>query len=213
MEDSNNNFYDKERLLDRGMDEFIGICKGLIFDGIVTYDEAKNLLIWLESNKPVAEKWPASNLYKKLIIMLATDALSTDDEGELLSDLIDLTGNPKVMISGNNPSSQLPLCKPAPEVYFENAVFVITGNLEMGTRKFITKVIESLGGEVSLKTVRMDTNFLVIGDIGSKAWMHSTHGRKIERAIELRDTKRTGLNIISETHFMESVVKHVDIES
>jgi len=66
MEDSNNNFYDKERLLDRGMDEFIGICKGLIFDGIVTYDEAKNLLIWLESNKPVAEKWEHVSLLLRL---------------------------------------------------------------------------------------------------------------------------------------------------
>lgn len=50
----------------------------------------------------------------------------------------------------------------------------------------------------------MDTHYLVIGDIGSAAWMHSTHGRKIEAAVELLE-RGTGIAIISEAHFMKSL--------
>jgi NAD-dependent DNA ligase len=205
MSEHDNIFIDRGRLIDRGLDEFIGICKGLVFDGVVNYDEARNLLVWLQNNRAVAEKWPAVELYDKLRIMLRKGALSSDDEGELLSYLVTLTGNPEVMFSGKNPSSRLPLCNPQPEVYFEGAVFVITGNLKIGSRAQVVELISNLGGEVVLKNVRMDTNFLVIGDIGSQAWMHSTHGRKIERALELRDQIKTGIGIISEAHFINAL--------
>ena len=201
MEAQNELKFDCKRLIDRGMDEFIGICKGILFDGVVVYEEARNLLIWLENNREVAHKWPASELHAKLSVMLEGDSLSADDEGLLLSYLSGVTGKADVMIGGDNASTQLPLRHPAPEVYFKGAVFVVTGNLKMGSRKEVVGLIESLGGEVVLNNVRKDTTFLVIGDIGSKAWMHSTHGRKIERAIELRDEHNTGIRIISEDHF------------
>jgi len=34
---------------------------------------------------------------------------------------------------------------------------------------------------------RAATSFLVIGAIGSRDWIHSTHGRKIEAAVKLRE--------------------------
>ncbi|MFZ2406597.1 MAG: BRCT domain-containing protein, partial [Methylobacter sp.] len=91
---------------------------------------------------------------------------------------------------------------PAPEIIFNGRAFVITGNFKLGNRRAVIQAIEELGGEVFLKNVRMDTNYLVIGDIGSAAWMHSTQGRKIEAAVELRD-RGTGIAIISEAHFMD----------
>lgn len=206
MEDQNILRFDRKRLIDRGMDEFIGICKGIIFDGVVVYEEARNLLIWLENNREVANKWPANELHAKLSVMLDGGALNSEDEGLLLAFLSGVTGKPEVMMEGDNASMTLPLCSPAPEVFFEGAVFVISGNLKLGSRKEVVNLIESLGGEVVLKNVRMDTNFLVIGDIGSKAWLHSTHGKKIERAVELRDEKNTGINIISEEHFAKHLI-------
>jgi NAD-dependent DNA ligase len=205
VSEHDNTFIDRGRLVDRGLDEFIGICKGLVFDGVVNYDEAKNLLVWLQNNRYIADKWPAVEIYEKLRIMLKKGFLSSEDEGELLSHLVALTGNPDVMFSGRNPSGNLPLCNPPPDVYFDGAVFVITGNLKIGSRAQVVDLITELGGEVVLKNVRMDTNFLVIGDIGSQAWIHSTHGRKIERAIELRDQLKTGIGIISEDHFTNAV--------
>ncbi len=44
----------------------------------------------------------------------------------------------------------------------------------------------------------------VIGAIGSRDWIHSTHGRKIERAVELRE-QGTGIYILSEEYWADSI--------
>jgi NAD-dependent DNA ligase len=197
----NNTHIDQKRLIDRGIDELIGICKGILFDGVTCYPEAVNLMTWLNNNPLVAQQWPAKDLYQQLPKLLAGNNLSDDDEAQFLSLLLKITGSPDVMMNGDNPSSLLPLCSPAPEVVFDGRVFVVTGNFKMGPRKTVVQAIEERGGEVVLKNVRMDTHYLVIGDIGSAAWMHSTHGRKIESAVDLRE-RGTGIAIISEAHFM-----------
>jgi NAD-dependent DNA ligase len=206
MEDHNNTIKDRNRLIDRGIDELIGICKGIIFDGVVNYPEAANLLTWLNNNKLIVNRPPAKELYQKLPILLAGNNLSADDEAQFLTLLLQITGSPAVMMDGDNPSTQLPLCNPVPEIIFEGRAFVVTGNFKMVPRRTVIQAIEELGGEVFLKNVRQDTHYLVIGDIGSAAWMHSTHGRKIEAAVELRE-RGTGIAIISEAHFMAGLDK------
>jgi NAD-dependent DNA ligase len=204
MEDHNNPFLSQGRLIDRRIDELIGICKGILFDGVTCYPEAVNLLNWLNNNRVVTQQWPASEIYQQLPLLLAGNSFSVDDEAKFMSLMLKITGSPEFFDDGYNASSLLPLCAPEPEVIFDGRIFVITGNLQMGTRRTVIQAIEDRGGEVILKNVRKDTDYLVIGDIGSKAWMHSSHGRKIEAAIELRE-QGTGIAIISEAHFMASL--------
>lgn len=195
----------QSRLSERQTDELIGICKGILFDGMVSYDEANNLYLWFQSNPKAMQTWPGKQLFYTLCPMLKNDNLSTDDEERLLILLSNIIGLPSVVNSGTNASSQLPLTQPPPAVFFDRRVFVITGNLKMGARRTVIQAIKEQGGEVVLKNIRMDTDYLVIGDIGSKSWMHSTHGRKIERAVELREQGH-GIAIISEQHFMDSLI-------
>ncbi len=193
--------FSASRLNDRDMDEFIGICKGIIFDGSVCEDEARNLFTWLAAHHGVASTWPGNKVFTILSEMLTTSPLSASDEGELLALLTSITGNPDIVTQGQQASTLLPFDDPMPDLFFENAVFVLTGTFKMGRRTEIEALVESLGAEVVKKNVRKDTDFLVVADIGSQAWIHSTHGRKIERAVELRDTHQTGLAIVSEEHF------------
>lgn len=206
MDMNNNTNLDRKRILDRGKDEFIGICKGIIFDGVVCYPEAVNLLKWLDNNPLVANGWIAKDLYQQLPIMLEGNHLSADDEAKLLSMLLKITGSPNVMLEGDNPSTLLPLCDPPPAVQFVGRLFVLTGTFKLGSRKLVSGLIESMGGKV-LPDMRRDVHYLVIGDIGSASWMHSTHGRKIERAVELRDSG-AGLAIISEAHLIKMLSCH-----
>lgn len=199
--------YNQKRLVERGIDELIGICRGILFDGIACYSEAVNLLTWLENNRLVASEWPANKLFMALRVMLADHSFSSEDESQFLELLMNITGSPSVMNEGRNPSTMLPLCDPQPEILFEQRVFVLTGNFQMGPRKSVIQMIERLGGEVVLKNIRLDTNYLVIGNIGSTAWMHSTHGRKIERALELKNEGRD-IFLISEKHFMNELKRN-----
>lgn len=194
--------FDQQRLVDRGMDEFIGICKGIIFDGTVCQAEAENLLLWLKANPMVAQQFPAQQVFMTLREMLADGEFDYNEEGRFLDLLLQVTGSPGVLQAGDNASTQLPLCEPPPVIEFYGKVFVLTGNFGMGPRKKVVEAIEQRGGEVVLKDLRLDTHYLVIGNIGSKAWMHSTHGRKIERAVEYRDQRQTGLAIVSEAQLM-----------
>jgi len=47
----------------------------------------------------------------------------------------------------------------------------------------------------------MSTDYLVIGEIGSSNWVHSSFGRKIEKAMELKEKGR--ISIVSEKHMQE----------
>lgn len=201
-EDHNNTRLDQKRLIDRGMDEFIGLCKGIIFDGSVCQAEAENLLLWLKANPLVAQTFPAKQVFSSLRDMLADGVFDYNEEGVFLDLLLKVTGLPSGLEQAENASTQLPLCNPQPAIEFSGRVFVLTGNFGIGPRKVLVEAIQQRGGEVVLKDLRKDTHYLVIGDIGSRAWMHSTHGRKIERAVEYRDQRKTGLAIVSEAHFM-----------
>lgn len=59
----------------------------------------------------------------------------------------------------------------------------------MGPRKAVVKAIEDCGDEVVLKNVRMDTNYLVIDDIGSAAWMCFHSWAKNRRGGEAEGTR------------------------
>jgi hypothetical protein len=52
------------------------------------------------------------------------------------------------------------------------------------------------------------TSYLVIGSIGSTDWVHSTHGRKIEKAVRLR-TEGRPIHIIAEEYWAECIARRL----
>jgi hypothetical protein len=48
--------------------------------------------------------------------------------------------------------------------------------------------------------ITKDLNYLVIGEVGSRDWIHSTHGRKIEKAIDYND-RGCRIAIVTEQHW------------
>lgn len=192
------------KAIDRAVDELIGICKGILFDGSVSEMQVHRLWQWFDANEVVKRTFIGRELFLLLEKMVDKERLSVDDQTVLLDFFSKVGGSVQVLEAGHNPSSELPLNDPAPSVVVNGSLFVLTGNFRMGNRASVVKFIESLGGRVSPKTVYVDTDYLIIGDIGSEAWAHSTHGRKIEHAVSLRDSGHK-IAIISEAHFMNSV--------
>lgn len=195
--------FNHELLLDRTVDEFIGIARGVLADGYINQAESEFILTWIEQNKTYADQYPINVLYKRLQEMLEDGILDDNEKVELIDILKSITGDNKELSSCNS-SSSLPIDNPQPSIKIEGNSFVFTGVFTIGTRKKCEEIVHELGGEMH-KTVNNNTNYLVIGDIGSDQWIHSSHGRKIEKAIKLRDEKDTGLVIISEHHWMEYI--------
>ena len=60
-----------------------------------------------------------------------------------------------------------------------------------------------MGGHVT-DMPSSDTDYLVIGELCSPEWVHTTFGRSIERAIELREGG-ANIAIISEEHWVDAL--------
>lgn len=195
--------FNAKRVAERGADELIGIAKGVIADGIIADTEARFLIDWMDANSRVACEWPFNVLYARLSDAITDGHLDLAEQRDLLDLLRDLTGGRMDEGFPQNKSTQLPLDSPPPNIIFQNRNFCFTGRLSFGTRSECCGLTNRLGGNV-LDTIRKDLNYLVIGIYGSNDWIHSTHGRKIEKAVEYR-TMGCDLAIISEEHWFSHV--------
>ena len=187
------------RRIARAVDELLGLCKGVILDGVVSEDEAIALHQWIDTHREVSREWPADVLADRLD-RIFEDAIVTDEERDDLKHLLEQIagGDPETVALGNL-ATTLPLDDPPPNMIFEDHAFCFTGRFFFGTRRACTRAVEQCGGEFH-KFVRLDTDYVVIGLIGSRDWLHSSYGRKIQKAVEY---KRRGVRcaIVSEKHW------------
>ena len=182
----------------RSIDELLGICKGVIADEKVCQSEALFLLNWLEANRSVAKEFPASVLYPRLIEMLADGVLDDTESKELLEMLQLMTGEQGQQATVAM-STGIAYDSPQPPLDFEGNEFCLTGEFAYGRRNDVQSRIESLGG-ACVKSVVKRGCVVVVGCMGSEAWLHSTHGRKIKEAVAAREAGHPVI-VISEEHW------------
>ena len=193
-----------ERLHNRAFDELIGMCRGLIADDVLDVKEARGLKAWLDANREHVWGWPANVLYSRLHRALLDDALDEEEQKDLLQLIRETVGGASLEADLASLSTTLPLNRPAPKIDFPGKAFCITGRFVFGARKRCEHEIMQRSGMVK-STVTAATDYLVVGLIGSAQWIHSTHGRKIEAAINLRDVQRKPVAIVSEIHWTNAL--------
>lgn len=192
----------------RDINELIGLCKGVLADGVVNFAEAVFMLEWLEAHTDCLNIWPASELYATLDSFLEDGVLDSSEESQLLGTLVGITGVPvRLEREGGeavSTSSTLPLYEPEGAIDFMGRNFVLTGKFEFGPRGDCERLVIDLGG-VAQKAPTKATNYLVVGNIGSRDWAHSSFGRKIQKAAEMR---RNGIDlyIISESKLVSCFI-------
>jgi len=184
------------RMQDRLIDELIGISRGLIADGVVDEQEAIFLGQWIENHKEIADRWPVNVLYARVTEMLKDGILNAEEQQALLETLKDITGESSILQEPNR-STTLPLNRPQPEqIDFNGATFSLTGRFVFGSNLECEEVIAEMGGSV-VETPGRETDYLVIGELSSPDWAHSTFGRDIEKAVEIK-SQGGDIQIISE---------------
>lgn len=133
--------------------------------------------------------WPAGIIVDRLN-RIYDDGVASAEELEDFRELL-----LEIVTENIDEPTPLPLTKPHPEVIFDQNVFVFTGKFASGTRNHCFKETMLRGG-ICEDSINLRMDYLVIGSIGSRDWIHTAWGRKIERAVELQRSK--SIAIISE---------------
>ncbi len=187
-----------DRLIKRDIDQLLGICEFSLLDGHIDQDEADQILLWLENHRACLSAWPAYVIYDRLRAMLADGVLDAEEQHELLSLVASFARPPAV---GERLPASLPVNQPQPPIQFEKHSFCFTGVFEYGSRADCHAATESRGGTPA-KGITKKLHYLVIGNIGSDVWKHTSFGNKIAKAVEYRDSGESPLCIVTETHWV-----------
>lgn len=193
----------ERRVATRNMDELIGMCRMVLSDGIVEDHEARFLLDWIEKNYRAAEEWPGSILYPRLAAAMKGGHLDPDEESELLEVLGKVAAGPPSR-EGPAVSGAIPFDDPPPAIVFKEHYFVLTGQFVYGPRRNVEATIEERGGSVA-SGMSGKCQYLVVGTFGSEEWLHSTHGTKIIKAVELKGAGKP-IRIVTERHWTDQLV-------
>lgn len=195
----------EENNVAKAIDQLTGICTGILADGIVSPKEVEFFASWVQKFAPLEPIWPFTDILKR-VEKIFTDGHASEDECEELRGVMEaLCGYTTQADPAETYSTGLPLNNPLPDpVVLKDRIFNITGKFAFGTRKKVVEVIEGAGGKALDSSPTRDSHYLIIGLFASRDWAHTSHGRKIERAVELRDSN-SGIAIISEEHWKKFV--------
>lgn len=197
--------FNSARIQCRNMDELIGLSRGMLADGKIVQEEAEFLQRWLHQAQDMGDDPIYRILTSRLELMLADDHLDQEESQELLEMLQALTGDNDKPNTYRSPSN-LPLNDPFPDIDFQDRGFTFTGVMAFGPRKECQALVTERGG-IPLPGPSKKAHYLVIGTIANEHWAHSSYGRKIEKAMEIRE-KGHPLAIINEDHFLSNAMKH-----
>ncbi len=169
-----------------GIQELLGVIKGIVIDKKINDKELSYLDNWLEENQYLKNTWPFDELYN-VVTAILSDQVVTEEEKQSLFDFCSgIVG----LNSDNKSISTTSLLKTGyyqidPEIILQENTFCITGVSNKYKRKEIAEKIELYGGYV-VNNVSSKLNYLIVCDEKNACWAFTCYGRKIEEAIRHR---------------------------
>ncbi len=187
----------------KAIEHLLGMVDGITADGSLHDKEVHLLSAWLSANPEATNAWPGSVIALKVREVLADGVITEPERAHLLATLTEIIGsNFTETGSASAEVVSLPI-DDAVTVDLRNAGVCMTGEFMYGTRSACERLTLRAGG-MPLDSVTKRVDILVIGTRVSPDWVHTSFGRKIQRAIELQDKGHT-IEIISERRWLEVV--------
>lgn len=190
--------YSRARLDDREVNELIGLALGITADNIISKDEVDFLHRWLVAHTEVTSNPVVKLLHGRIDAILADGIVEPEEAAELLTLLKKFSAG-DLELGETLKSTTLPLDAPPPNVVFQNSRFCLSGTFAFGSRRECENAILMRGGLCGSLTLQ--TRYLVIGAYATESWAHSSFGRKIEKAVELREIGQP-ISIVGEDHWV-----------
>lgn len=180
----------------------LGIAAGLVADGILNPREVQFLSTWLAEHPELSTTWPGEVVFKRVREALRDGSLTEDELNYLRQTLEDLIGG---SFSEDGTVAAAPSSLPidsAAIVVISGASFCFTGKFLYGTRAACERAVTVRGG--AIEPVQRSLRYLVVGELSSRDWKYSSHGTKIETAMQLRKAGHD-ISIVSEVQWVNGL--------
>ena len=150
------------KIIDKNVDECIGICKGILSDDEFKESEKSFLVDWIKKN----ELHKKDSIVKILYDEINNSNNTLNDLKEVLNRFVGGILTPSHEIKSM--STLLLIENDLQSIEFENKSFCLTGKFSSayGNRKAIENIIEDKGGEIK-ETVPQSLDYLIIGELGN----------------------------------------------
>ncbi len=163
--------------------ELLGFISGISADNVISQDEFKALVVWLNENPSSAECWPGNILLKKIVDILADDVVELEELADLTQTCKMIAGQQFLETGAADGLSTEFCAQPLDSLPSSIKTISFTGKFLMGSRASLEEQARLLGIKPIKKEIPQYLDLLVIGGLASPDWRFSSHGRKIEKAL------------------------------
>ena len=186
------------------INELHGILAGIAADNIVNDKEISTLNNWLTTNTTICTKHPADIIARRINEILKDNIITTKEKADLLQTIKKITGqNFEETGLAHGMSTEFFEDNNIESFNHQNQCICFTGTFLTGPRTAVEAIAKERGARTSSR-VTNETTALVTGPIASRDWRFTSHGRKIEKAIELQK-KGNQLVIITEQTWLKFI--------
>ena len=195
--------FNRARRAERDLCELLGLARGLLADGTVTETEAALLRDWVARHSDAVDHWAVRTIRDRLMTHFEDGVIDDAERADLKTLLDRLVSGELSAVSDTDAATTLPLDQPPPAMEWLDMTYVFTGRFAFGPRRDCERQVQKRGG-ICESNVTRRTSFLVIGTFGSRDWVHSAFGRKIEKAVSYREAG-AALHIVAEDHWVNAL--------
>ena len=183
------------------INEFVGLLSGVTADNSLNDLEISKLLIWLEENQDVKNEWPVTVIAEQLQLALEDNIVTSDEREHLLEVMRQITGI-RFEESGIAYGMATEFFEDdIDSLIHESSIFCFTGTFVTGTRSAVQNTAKNKGAIIK-NNITKDLDYLVIGTLASRDWRFTSHGRKIEKALSLKNSGKK-ITIINERTWLK----------
>ncbi len=185
------------------INELLGLLTGIAADGVLNESEITMLCDWRDASAEMSAVWPAGVLITRLNEILKDGVITAEESADLLETIRQITGQRFEETGVAHGLSTEFLEDAIDALTHQGQCFCFTGKFAVGPRTAVESTAQRLGATVR-GDVTNDVTVLVIGSLASRDWRFSSHGRKIEKAVRLKE-KGLPLVIVTERTWLQFV--------
>lgn len=166
--------------------EFLTYLQGINADKVISLVEARALQHWLGNHPEHATTWPMKSVLQRISQCLADNHISEEESTELTNMFNSMTGCDFFNTGIAGGLSAWSFLEYQPDYSLKNRTIAFTGTFSIGARAFLKEHAITAGATVKTG-VSKQLDALYVGSILTPDWMFTSHGRKIQQALDLKD--------------------------